>query len=554
MKKRGQSEEGKKPKKPQAELPASLLKNLIVYLFSEFRRRNACKKILYYFSSVDMTPVLQDPDLEIYYRMADVILRTIVDDSITDDDVIADRVQSHPKYADDFTAVAEDLYETEFGEAMAIYVENEFVDRLNYVQASPIVAEIKALATRFEKGDFDNYQSIIGDIQGKTSEFNRQIALRTSSVLSIPDLDFCSPEIEDNLQTIHKQITDKTLAIKTGVKRLNEALHGGWQPGRLYVFLATSGGWKSGFLLNSWMWGGKYNCDITCRDPKRKPLFLYISQENSTQESTDRMYSYVRGVDPTNDNEINITSKEFYRRLQKEGVFHPDTHNVRFKYFKKYQLNALGIESLVHEIEAEGEYEVKLIIHDYLKRLSPNVVSGDLRIDLGECANDLTELAKALQIPVITANQVNREAYKIMMQAGTNEAKNDLGRNASLTMQSESQMITENADVVYMINKEYSKANDTWYLTFTDLKNRGQRSNKTAASRYFAHPFEQGNSMRLVEDFEEAESFSLDSIADSLEGYDPNDEKGDSTRPSRPGKKGQPMKARRVDVADEIES
>ena len=70
-------------KKPQADVPASLLKNLIIYLFSEYRKRSSCKKALIYFRSIDLTSIHQDPDLDVYYRLANCVLASVVDDGIS---------------------------------------------------------------------------------------------------------------------------------------------------------------------------------------------------------------------------------------------------------------------------------------------------------------------------------------------------------------------------------------------------------------------------------------------------------------------------------------
>lgn len=255
------------------------------------------------------------------------------------------------------------------------------------------------------------------------------------------------------------------------------------------------------------------------------------------------------------------TLDEIKEAMIDEGIIDLDTHGIKIMYFPKNALCANDMENIVRDIEAGGEFEVKLIVHDYLKRLKPNVSTGDLRIDLGSATNDLSELAKLLKIPIVTANQLNREAYNIMMQQGQNEHKNDLGKKASLTMQSESQMISENADVVFAINKEYLKATDQWFLTFTDLKNRASKSNKSYSNRYFAVPFEEGNSMRLMEDegLDDDVDYSLDSIADILEKFNPNGSRGgdddDDGGSSPPRNASGPRKGRtrKVSIEDEID-
>jgi len=93
----------------------------------------------------------------------------------------------------------------------------------------------------------------------------------------------------------------------------------------------------------------------------------------------------------------------------------------------------------------------------------------------------------------------------------------DGGRRIDQSMISESNMMLENADFVCAINKEYSMGDGKYYMTFKDLKNRSDKgTNSNPTDSYFAHPFEDGNSMRLVEDIDMDRSVSFDSIANTL--------------------------------------
>ena len=242
------------------------------------------------------------------------------------------------------------------------------------------------------------------------------------------------------------------------------------------------------------------------------------------------MFSYMNCVKNSKYSPLDQIKEAF----TEEGIVDPGHHGFKIHYFRKNEICANDIENLVHDIEADGEYEIKLIVHDYLKRLRPNVVANDIRVDLGSATNDLSELAKLLKIPIVTANQLNKEAYTVLMQQGNNENKNDLGKKASLTMQSESQLITENADCVIAINKEYQRATDKWFLTFTDLKNRASKTNRSYANRYFAIPFVEGNSMRLMEDLNTDDNYALQSISDGLADFDPNGHNDDTEPENRP--------------------
>jgi hypothetical protein len=553
MKKR-ESRKGSSRNRVKIEVPVSMMKNLIAYLFSQHRSRHFIKKLYSLLNTVDPSSFTEDSDLDILYAIVLTYVRTAIDDNVDSLPLLMNKVQAIQRFEDQVEGVLMDINDIAIDEDTAVFIENEFIDRLNYVSALPVVSSLKTAISQFDKNEFDSFGEAIEAIREHTSVFNKTISMRSSAALTIPEIDFNDEKFNEILGKVYKNLTNEKRFVKTGIKRLNSMFHGGLQPGRVYVGLAVSGGFKSGLLLNIFIWGPKYNRNIRCRDQAKKPMYIYITQENDTEETLDRMMSYVRCAKA---GEKYKTLDEIKKAFVDEGIINLDSHGIKIMYFPKNALCANDMENIIRDIEAEGIYEVKLIVHDYLKRLKPNVPTGDLRIDLGSATNDLSELAKLLKIPIVTANQLNREAYNIMMQQGQNEHKNDLGKKASLTMQSESQMISENADVVFAINKEYLKATDQWFLTFTDLKNRASKSNRSYSNRYFAIPFEEGNSMRLMEDEGLEEDYSLDSIADILEKFNPNDSRGgdddDDSSPPRNSSSPRKGRIRKVSIEDDLD-
>lgn len=280
-------------------------------------------------------------------------------------------------------------------------------------------------------------------------------------------------------------------------------------------------------LLNIILWAAKYN-KFACNDQAKKPLVLYITQENDLVETLDRVFSYIGATDANNN--VLKDPDHVYNLFTKE--FSTDTCEVQLLYKPKNSITAGDIETIINDIEAEGEFEVKLLVHDYLKRLLPIVSKGDMRLDLGEAVNDLSSLSKAKRIPIISANQLNREAYKVLEanldeDSPASKEKKDLGKRLSLTMQSESAMVSENADAVFGIHRELAHSKNQWYLTLKDLKMRGSKTNRDVSTTYFVHPFAPNNAMRLIEDIELDKSYSENAIADALSGF--NKDNGNTT-------------------------
>lgn len=238
---------------------------------------------------------------------------------------------------------------------------------------------------------------------------------------------------------------------------------------------------------------------------------MYLSQENDIEETFARVFSYVDGV---NEKGKILPEDEIYELL-KDYKLVEGKWTILMRYRPKNSINTMDIDNMISEIEAEGELEVKMVVHDYIKRLRPNYPVGDLRIDLGECVNDLSILAKKRKIPVVSGNQLNREAYRMLNETtasnGKTVSKLDQGKKLDASMISESQLVLENADSAFAINRELA-ADGQMYLTFTEFKDRASRTLKKAIDSYFVHPFESDNGMKLVEDALSDYSASLDSI------------------------------------------
>lgn len=269
-------------------------------------------------------------------------------------------------------------------------------------------------------------------------------------------------------------------------------------------------------MLNVAFWACKYNDDIVCNDRSKRPCVLYLSQENDNHETLERTISYVKGL---NDDGKALGTNEILANMVREKL-RDGRWDLQIKYRPKNSISTGDIEGIINEVESEENVEVKIIIHDYIKRIKPDFPTGDLRIDIGEAINEFSTLSKARKIPVITANQLNREAYRVLEETSADgKKKMDVGNKITQAMISESNMLLENADFVAGINREYAVSTKSMWLTFKDLKNRADKNQTRITAGYFAHPFEPDNGMRLVEDYELKESASVDKIADTLGSF-----------------------------------
>ena len=512
--------------KPRIDLGISVFENLLSLAFSDFSNKGFFKKLDKFFENVDTTVYTQDVDILPRFTLLDKYIRCILDENITNTELIFEYVIENTKNIDevDKENIINDILEKELNLHDATNIENSMIDRMNFFNAESDLNKLKSLINEWEKGTYSSYSEIILNIQKVTHSFNKKIYSRSQANSIIDYLDFSENNFKEKMNTIHREITNEKRLIKTGVQRLNAALSGGFAPGRVYLFLGITGGWKSGLLLNIAFWALKFNKDVPCRDMSRRPAYVYITQENDIYETVERAYSYIGATDKSNS-----VLKDFenaFTQFNKE--FHTDYGTIILIYRKKNHFNTLDLDSLLTDIEQGGEYEIKMVIHDYLKRIQPANPKNDLRIDLGEATNDFSNIAKERRIPFITANQLNRDAYKVIESGSFNESMNkknnmtdkkDLGRGINLSMQSESSQISENVDSIFAIVKEHSEVLDSEYLCFSDLKQRFHKGKRTKSSSYFAHPFEKNNSMRLIEDIHDKVSSSLNNITGAISNF-----------------------------------
>jgi replicative DNA helicase len=508
--------------KPIIPIQPSLFGSLILYMLSDYCNRSFVVKLDEFFQSVETSLYKEDADLEIYYRTLLRIIRIYIDSNITDVQLIFGNLIASPKDGDEIEIFVNDLIQDseELDSVTAVYAENEIIDRLNHVGITPITDDLRLLLSRFESQDFSSYSEMVSELHTASNNLCKKVIAKTSTSVSIPEITFKSSDsFFTAIRRVRNFMNDEKRVIKTGVKRLNKFLGGGFQPGKVYLANGISGGWKSGWLLNVAVWACKYNDTMKCVDRTKRPCVVYLTQENDTEETIERLISYAGALNSKGKAE---NEEVIYDCFKQHKIL--DGHwELRILYRPKHSISTGDLDSILAEIESEGEVEVKMLVHDYVKRIRPAVVTNDIRIDLGEAANDMSILAKARKIPIVTANQLNREAYRSLNETnntnkdGKTTQKLDQGKKLDASMISESQLLLENVDFAFGQHREQTRDGRV-FLAFKKFKNRADKSTVLASHDYFAHPFEAGNGMMMCEDLLLDESLSLDDISSSLGG------------------------------------
>lgn len=342
----------------------------------------------------------------------------------------------------------------------------------------------------------------------------------------VSEMDFNTGDLESLTNVFERTISDMNQPsnkIKTGIKWLNTLLGGGWEQGRTYLIMGIPKGFKSGTLLSTALWGVQYNDNIKAKNPNKKPAILYLTMENSCKETLTRIYQYTSTNDLKNEKPEDASKKVF-------EVLNGKNIDLIVKYKANKSISTGEMDLLIDEIESEGR-EVVMVVQDYIKRIRPLNPIGDPRIDLGEVVNDFCSIAKARNIPIITATQLNREALKIVEQNISKKAQ-DIAKELSSSNVGESALTIENADVSIIINREEDVASKKMYLGFKLVASRIPIVKE--AKKYFIHPFEIDNDFRLAEDINLAQPLSLESLSDGLVAFNPNNARNNMNNKNNP--------------------
>ena len=302
---------------------------------------------------------------------------------------------------------------------------------------------------------------------------------------------------------MYNRSLDGSTKLKTGIQAINRSLNGGFENDRCYIYLGLPGEGKSSTLLNLTLQIKGNNKDITTKDPTKRPTILFLTMENTLNETLERVFSIL-----VSDDDISEFGgyKEIMQLLRQNGlgVTNDSPIDIEFRYVPSNSVDTDYLYTIYDEMSANGQ-EVVCLVQDYIKRIRPRdfkLMGGDMRIALGAVVDEFKEFAIAKHIPVITASQLNRDAAKIIDE-GRKSTEADLVRKVGRANIGESTLITENADSAFILVPE-DGADGRRYLGMANAKKRF----KTQSAQFFYLPYSKERPLELLQDIHLAEPLS----------------------------------------------
>lgn len=212
-------------------------------------------------------------------------------------------------------------------------------------------------------------------------------------------------------------------AISTGLSRLDAKLNGGLKGGRFYVIGARTGVGKSALM-----------CSMATHAIRKGARVLYVSLEMSARENIARMIAAVSGVSLGRINNRETLSTGDFQALTESYALLPGD-NFRFS------TRARTPEAIRRAaLQMRAQTGLDLLVVDYLQILQPDGRTSSRVEALGQITGALKLLAMELDVPVLSAAQINRAGT----QGGGPPRLSDLRESGS---------IEQDADVVILLHR-----------------------------------------------------------------------------------------------------
>jgi replicative DNA helicase len=193
------------------------------------------------------------------------------------------------------------------------------------------------------------------------------------------------------------KIKDNNGQVSTGWLNLDKLLYGGFNKGELNIFAGGSGSGKSLFMQNisvNWVLQGLNG--------------VYLTLELSEELTSMRIDSML----------TNVASKEIFKDIDnveiKLKMIERKAGKLQIKYMPA-QSNVNDIRAYLKELQIKTGHKIDFIMIDYLDLLMPvsaKVSPSDLFVKDKYVAEEVRNLAKELQILLVTASQLNRSAVE----------------------------------------------------------------------------------------------------------------------------------------------
>ena len=229
--------------------------------------------------------------------------------------------------------------------------------------------------------------------------------------------------------------TELKIGIKTRHPQINRRLGPGFLPGTLSIVLAAAGVGKTLFL-----------CDLISGMIQNNKNVLLVSLEMSDKEIMKRIHANVLNLPVYALTDLSKTEEERRQIKENDPTYEIITKDDIIEAYNKVVLSGncgkffvkdypagyftpLMLEQLVRSYKLEKNIDFDIIFIDYLGIMKSDLVppSVGLYSYIKSIGEELRAVAKKLQKPIISASQLNREAYRNVDNADNANISDSIG-------------------------------------------------------------------------------------------------------------------------------
>nr|DAK39021.1 MAG TPA: DNA polymerase B Like Replicative Helicase [Caudoviricetes sp.] len=400
-----------------------------IYKDSVLKTKKTLANFLKVFNMLDESFYDDKPAISARIWVAKKTLEFILQEKVEDLNMIKSSLMEDPECQGLRTFIIEDLDNKNIGYEESKKLIRMMDDRLRFGYIATVKEIYRDILDYIDEDDYKTFKEV-QDIIYQVSTAVIQLKRNSNSLESDSTFSLETEKFEACVTDAVTRLQDKMKVLKTGITRLNTILAPGYLSKRLYMYLAFPGGGKSQILLKSALDIKKYN-RVTPKNPENHPCVLYITMENSIEETIERMFNMCVSSDDIR----NYTPKQVIKKLREGGQLQltdENNMNIIMKYYPNKSITTDDLYGIINDLEDEGNEVVSLIL-DYVKRIRSAERAKDEKEELKNVTNELKNLAAAFDISVITAQQLNRSSASVIdsaMQAKKEDLAKLIGRDA----------------------------------------------------------------------------------------------------------------------------
>ena len=115
------------------------------------------------------------------------------------------------------------------------------------------------------------------------------------------------------MSNVYDRLHNPSTKLKTGMQAFNNIISGGFENGRIYLLFGLPGEGKSMTMLNLALQLKKFNREYKPKDPNKRPCIVYLTMENSLEETIERAH----GILVARDFDKKLSLEELTNNLNK---------------------------------------------------------------------------------------------------------------------------------------------------------------------------------------------------------------------------------------------